>query len=296
MSTLDPSHALDQVVLVLFENRSLDNVLGHLYGPEDGKTFEGLIGKDLSNPIPQLGRALLSTQGLSVHGRHRHGLANPNSGEEHFHTNTQLFNIVDDENRFETGEASLTGRVVRRRRSSGGLPPLPRSSGVPVAQPDQPPGQQLLVTSVVLVVDLDWLVVLGAGEDIRHCFLLIKRPREGALGMRGAHRWPPERRRPGQSTESTKRGGRSLVALPRCMTRTRRATCRPRSTGGRDATVPAAFGDRHGPPQPSTDAFSRSSADVNDVSEGSTRPGRRVVTSWTSHRLPSGSSKEQKDP
>ena len=26
--------ALDHVVVVLFENRSLDNVLGHLYGPD----------------------------------------------------------------------------------------------------------------------------------------------------------------------------------------------------------------------------------------------------------------------
>ena len=29
--------ALDHVVVVLFENRSLDNVLGRLYGPGDGK-------------------------------------------------------------------------------------------------------------------------------------------------------------------------------------------------------------------------------------------------------------------
>lgn len=50
--TVDRSHAMDHVVLVLFENRSLDNLLGHLYGPEDGKTFEGVIGKDLNNPIP----------------------------------------------------------------------------------------------------------------------------------------------------------------------------------------------------------------------------------------------------
>jgi hypothetical protein len=35
----------------LFENQSLDNVLGHLYGPGDGKTFDGVISKDLSNPI-----------------------------------------------------------------------------------------------------------------------------------------------------------------------------------------------------------------------------------------------------
>lgn len=46
-------NAMDHVVVVLFENRSLDNMLGRLYGPEDGKTFEGVIGKDLSNPIPQ---------------------------------------------------------------------------------------------------------------------------------------------------------------------------------------------------------------------------------------------------
>ena len=44
---------MDHVVLVLFENRSLDNLLGHLYGPDDGKTFEGVIGKDLSSPIPE---------------------------------------------------------------------------------------------------------------------------------------------------------------------------------------------------------------------------------------------------
>ena len=27
-------------------------MLGHLYGPDDGKSFEGGVGKDLSNPIP----------------------------------------------------------------------------------------------------------------------------------------------------------------------------------------------------------------------------------------------------
>jgi phospholipase C len=47
-------HALDHVVVVVvFENRSLDNVLGRLYGPGDGKTFDGVIGKDLTNPIPE---------------------------------------------------------------------------------------------------------------------------------------------------------------------------------------------------------------------------------------------------
>ena len=44
-------NALDHVMVVLFENRSLDDVLG-LYGPGDGKAFEGVIGEELSNPIP----------------------------------------------------------------------------------------------------------------------------------------------------------------------------------------------------------------------------------------------------
>ena len=51
--THDRAHAMDHVVLVLFENRSLDNLLGRLYGPHDGKVFEGVAGRELSNPIPE---------------------------------------------------------------------------------------------------------------------------------------------------------------------------------------------------------------------------------------------------
>ena len=98
------ANALDHVVVVLFENRSLDNVLGRLYGPGDGKVFEGVIGKELSNPIP----------GWAEHGADRKvvpygataGLdsPNPDSGEEWYHTNTQLFGVIDDHNRFKIGE------------------------------------------------------------------------------------------------------------------------------------------------------------------------------------------------
>jgi phospholipase C len=101
--TKDRSTALDHVVVVLFENRSLDNVLGRLYGPDDGKVFDGVLGKDLSNPIPS----------WAEHGADRqvvpYGVAtdmdspNPDSGEEFPHTNTQLFNILSDENRFKVG-------------------------------------------------------------------------------------------------------------------------------------------------------------------------------------------------
>jgi phospholipase C len=98
------ANALDHVVVVLFENRSLDNLLGRLYGPEDGKRFEGVVGKDLSNPIPE----------WAEHGAERkvvpYGIAtdmdspNPDSGEEYYHTNTQLFNALDEHNRFKIGE------------------------------------------------------------------------------------------------------------------------------------------------------------------------------------------------
>ena len=74
------ANSLDHVVVVLFENRSLDNVLGHLYGPEDGKTFEGVIGKDLSQSDSGVGRARCRAQGGAVHGCDRHGLTEPGFG------------------------------------------------------------------------------------------------------------------------------------------------------------------------------------------------------------------------
>ena len=106
MPPRDRSHALDHVVVVLFENRSFDNVLGHLYGPQDGKTFDGVVGKNLSNPIPE----------WAEHGAERKIVPytvatdmdspNPDSGEEYFHTNTQLFNTLDEHNQFKIGAAA----------------------------------------------------------------------------------------------------------------------------------------------------------------------------------------------
>jgi len=40
-------------VSVMFENRSLDNLLGRLYEPGEVASFEGVIGKELSNPVPE---------------------------------------------------------------------------------------------------------------------------------------------------------------------------------------------------------------------------------------------------
>jgi phospholipase C len=100
----DRSHAMDHVVLVLFENRSLDNMLGRLYGPEDGKSFEGVIGKDLSNPVPEWAEHGTERKTVPYTVATDMDAPNPDSGEEYFHTNTQLFNTLDEPNRFKIGD------------------------------------------------------------------------------------------------------------------------------------------------------------------------------------------------
>jgi phospholipase C len=87
--------AIDHVVVVMFENRSFDNLLGRLYQPGEVASFDGVIGKDFSNPIPE----------WAEHGSERkvvpYGVAanmdtpNPDPGEEYQHINTQLFGNID---------------------------------------------------------------------------------------------------------------------------------------------------------------------------------------------------------
>ena len=95
MAAPDRQNALDHVVVVMFENRSFDNLLGRLYQPGEVGSFEGVIGKDLDNPIPE----------WAEHGADRgvvpYGVAqdmdtpNPDPGEEYQHVNTQLFGVID---------------------------------------------------------------------------------------------------------------------------------------------------------------------------------------------------------
>ena len=92
----DRSNAMDHMVVVLFENRSLDSLLGHLYGPEDGKTFEGVIGKNLSNPIPEWAEHGADRKVVPYTVATDMDSPNPDSGEEYPHTNTQLYNILNE--------------------------------------------------------------------------------------------------------------------------------------------------------------------------------------------------------
>jgi phospholipase C len=95
------ANALDHVVLVLFENRSFDNLLGHLYQPGEVPSFEGVIGKDLSNPIPEWAEYGAERKVVPYALATGMDSPNPDAGEEYQHTNTQLFNQLDEINRFK---------------------------------------------------------------------------------------------------------------------------------------------------------------------------------------------------
>ena len=88
-------NALDHVVVLMFENRSFDHLLGRLYEPGEVASFEGVIGKDLSNPIPPW------AEHGADRGVVRYGVAKdmntpyPDPGEELPHINTQLFGQID---------------------------------------------------------------------------------------------------------------------------------------------------------------------------------------------------------
>lgn len=90
----------DHLVVVMGENRSFDNLLGHLYTPDSppvGGSFEGLAFGDYSNT---------ASDGTTV-AAHPYrgptdvimGLPDPDPGEEYPHVNTQLFGRLDEHNR-----------------------------------------------------------------------------------------------------------------------------------------------------------------------------------------------------
>jgi phospholipase C len=101
MGSSDTPHRFDHVVVAMFENRSFDNLFGYLYAPGEVPSFEGVLGRTLSNPIPPY--ALGAERGsVAVHPSDRMDSPDPDPGEEHPHTNTQMFGTVNPEsNRFE---------------------------------------------------------------------------------------------------------------------------------------------------------------------------------------------------
>ena len=73
------THKFDHVVSVMFENRSFDNLLGYLYEPGEVESFEGVAGRDLSNPIPAVCAERRACAWCRPSGRD-HGYARTRSG------------------------------------------------------------------------------------------------------------------------------------------------------------------------------------------------------------------------
>src|SRR5689334_6345554 len=105
MSAPDPKRRLDHVVVVMFENRSFDNMLGYLYAPGEVASFEGVVGRSLSNPTPEYAPDA-HRKVVSVHHAENMDTPNPDPGEEYQHVNTQLFRSVSPaDNRFKLADA-----------------------------------------------------------------------------------------------------------------------------------------------------------------------------------------------
>jgi phospholipase C len=109
MARPDRSNALDHVVVIMFENRSFDNLLGRLYEPGEVPSFEGVAGKDLSNPIPDWAADRGAGGGVVPYGiAPTMNTPSPDPGEEYPHVNTQLFGSIDP----AANRGILAGKMV----------------------------------------------------------------------------------------------------------------------------------------------------------------------------------------
>jgi phospholipase C len=93
----------------MFENRSFDNLLGRLYEPGEVPSFEGVAGKDLSNPIPDWAADRGDGGGVVQYGiAPTMNTPSPDPGEEYPHVNTQLFGSIDP----AANRGLLAGKMV----------------------------------------------------------------------------------------------------------------------------------------------------------------------------------------
>jgi phospholipase C len=88
-------NGLDHVVVVMFENRSFDHLLGRLYEPGEVESFEGVIGKDLRNPIPDWAEHGADRGSVPYEIARDMNTPYPDPGEEYPHINTQLYGRID---------------------------------------------------------------------------------------------------------------------------------------------------------------------------------------------------------
>jgi phospholipase C len=80
------------VVVLMLENRSFDNLLGGLY--PSSPTFDGILGKDLSNPIPAGVPAPPGVTSIAPFAVSDYHTPYPDPGEVYPNVNTQLFGVI----------------------------------------------------------------------------------------------------------------------------------------------------------------------------------------------------------
>ena len=95
MAGQSKDNAIDHVVVLMFENRSFDNLLGRLYEPGEVPSFEGVLGRDLSNPIPAWAEHDAERKIVPYGVAPNMNTPSPDPGEEYQHVNTQLFGLID---------------------------------------------------------------------------------------------------------------------------------------------------------------------------------------------------------
>lgn len=93
MAGTERDHKMDHVVVLMFENRSFDNLLGYLFERGENPAFEGVAGRNLSNPIPQDVPGA-ERKMVPVHPATDMDTPDPDPGEEYPHVNTQLYGTV----------------------------------------------------------------------------------------------------------------------------------------------------------------------------------------------------------
>ncbi len=100
MSNQAKLDTFDNVVVLMLENRSFDNLLGYLYedGVPTGKSYEGLQNKTFKIPVPPRAKDYDQHKFIEPYQAEDYHQPFPDPGEVYQHVNTQLFNHVDPDN------------------------------------------------------------------------------------------------------------------------------------------------------------------------------------------------------
>src|SRR5574338_653391 len=95
---------IEHVVVLMLENRSFDNMLGWLmHSDGDKQKVNGVVDKDLSNPIPSYALRPRGINKVHVNLEWKTTNPNPDPGEDYVHVNTQLFGrVIPKANRYQS--------------------------------------------------------------------------------------------------------------------------------------------------------------------------------------------------